>query len=124
MKKQRPRVLALISCVFAALVLGFFLGRNLNRAPVRIYQVQSQATASATEAETTTGPTAPAIININTATAAQLETLPGIGPVLAGRIVAYREENGAFLAPEELTKVKGIGTAKLEEIWDLITVGG
>ena len=50
--------------------------------------------------------------------------LPGIGPLLAGRIVAYREENGPFEIPGELMNVEGIGEKKLEEIWDYITTGG
>ena len=53
-------------------------------------------------------------ININTASAGELETLDGIGPVLAERIVAYREEHGLFAAVEDLMQVKGIG----EEIWN------
>ena len=126
MKKRSLPILVLITCIFVAFTVGFAVGRNLNRAPVRIWQVQPQTTDAATEpaAEADTAPTAPVIVNINTASAADLETLPGIGPVLAARIVAYREENGPFRAPEELSRVKGIGDAKLEEIWDLITVGG
>lgn len=61
-----------------------------------------------------------AIININTADAAKLESLPGIGPVLAGDIVAYREAHGGFNYIEELKKVKGIGDKKFEEIKDLV----
>ena len=53
-------------------------------------------------------------ININTASASELETLDGIGPVLAERIVAYREEHGPFAAVEDLMQVKGIG----EDIWN------
>ena len=126
MKKHKLPVLVLVTCIFAAFLAGFAAGRNMNRSPVRIYQVQSQSTEAVTEAmsEAYTGPTEPVIVNINTATAAQLETLPGIGPVLAERIVAYRDEHGSFRAVEELTKVKGIGTAKVEAILDLITVGG
>ena len=51
-------------------------------------------------------------------------TLPGIGEVLALRIIAYREDNGGFRAPEELLNVEGIGKKRLEEIMDLITLGG
>ena len=122
MKKPTVSVLVLITCIFVAFTVGFAVGRNLNRAPVRIYQVPAPSTQAATEPSD--APTGPVIVNINTASAADLETLPGIGPVLAARIVAYREENGPFRAPEELSRVKGIGDAKLEEIWDLITVGG
>jgi len=126
MKKHKLPVLVLVTCIFAAFLAGFAAGRNMNRSPVRIYQVQSPTIAAVTESTTEayTGPTEPVIVNINTATAAQLETLPGIGPVLAERIVAYRDEHGSFRAVEELTKVKGIGTAKVEAILDLITVGG
>ena len=122
MKKHNLSVLVLITCIFVAFTVGFRAGRDLNRAPVRILQIQSQTAEPVTEADA--GPTGPAVIDINSATAAQLEALPGIGPVLAGRIVAYRDVNGSFRAVEELTKVKGIGAAILEEIWDLITVGG
>ncbi len=62
------------------------------------------------------------LVNINTATAAELEALPGIGPSLAGRIVAHREANGPFTTIEAILDVSGIGEAKLEAIRDLIAV--
>lgn len=52
-------------------------------------------------------------IDLNSATAVELESLPGVGPVLAGRIVAYRDVHGAFAAVEDLLDVGGIGEAKL-----------
>ena len=61
-------------------------------------------------------------ININTAPAAKLESLPGIGPSLAKKIVEFRETHGPFLKVEDLLNVSGIGPAKLEEIQDLITI--
>ena len=60
-------------------------------------------------------------VNINTATQEELETLPGIGEVLARRILAYREENGAFTAAEDLLAVEGIGEKRLDEIRECIT---
>lgn len=64
------------------------------------------------------------LININTATLAELETLPGIGPSLGQNIIDYREANGPFETIEDIMKVSGIGEAKFRAIRDLITVGG
>ena len=61
-------------------------------------------------------------VNINTATAEELDVLPGIGPALAGRIIAYRESNGPFESIEEIMEVSGIGEAKFAELKDQITV--
>jgi competence protein ComEA len=61
-------------------------------------------------------------LNLNTATEAELDALPGVGPVLAGRIVAWRSEHGPFTAVEELLEVSGIGTATLENLIDLVRV--
>jgi competence protein ComEA len=63
------------------------------------------------------------LININTATQSELESLPGIGPVTAERIIAYREDNGPFASIEDIDKVPGIGPAKFDQVKDLITVG-
>ena len=61
-------------------------------------------------------------VDLNAAGAAELERLPGIGPGLAGRIVAHRSMRGAFRAPEELLEVPGIGPATYERLQDRITV--
>jgi competence protein ComEA len=61
-------------------------------------------------------------LNLNTATAAQLDALPGVGPVLAERIVAYRDRKGGFRNVGELRQVEGIGDAKFEQLKDLVTV--
>ncbi len=62
------------------------------------------------------------VININTASQEELETLPGIGPVTAEKIIAYRQTNGEFSSIESIQKVSGIGPATFEKIKDLITV--
>ncbi|MGQ0849962.1 MAG: ComEA family DNA-binding protein [Actinomycetota bacterium] len=61
-------------------------------------------------------------IHLNRADAAELETLPGVGPVLAQRIIEYRDEYGPFAAVEDLLDVPGIGEAKLASLRDLIVV--
>lgn len=63
------------------------------------------------------------LININIASQEELELLPGVGPVTAGKIIAYRESNGGFQTIEEILEVSGIGPVKFEGIKGLITVG-
>jgi competence protein ComEA len=63
------------------------------------------------------------LININTGSAAELDSLPGIGPTLAQKIIDYREQNGPFLSPEDIINVPGIGTGNYERFKDQITVG-
>lgn len=62
------------------------------------------------------------VVNINTAGAAELEALPGIGPALAARIVEYRDGHGPFASVDDLTDVPGIGPAKLEALRSQATV--
>ena len=69
-----------------------------------------------------TSETSDGVVNINTATLEQLVSLPGIGQVLAQRILDYRQEHGPFTAVSQLTLVEGIGNKRLAAILDLITV--
>ncbi len=125
MKKPRLQLLLPITLVFTALVLGFFAGRNFNRSPVLIRTLPAPTTAAAsapsapTQSEETLG-----ILDLNTATAQQLQTLPGIGAVLAQRIIDYRSAHGPFQTVGDLVNVSGIGEKKLEAIWDYVTIGG
>ena len=62
------------------------------------------------------------IININRATKSEFDSLAGIGPVIAGRIVTYRNQNGSFMAIEDLLKVSGVGPKTLEKIRSRLTL--
>lgn len=62
------------------------------------------------------------LIDINSATAKEFERLPRIGPQIAGRIVAYREKNGAFKRIDDITRVRGIGPKTLERLRPHLTV--
>ena len=64
------------------------------------------------------------LIDLNTASAQELETLPNIGPVMAGRIIAHREANGPFTSVDDAENVPGIGPRTLESIRPLVTVAG
>jgi competence protein ComEA len=92
--------------------------------------------ASLASAQTTTAPKAPKAkaaktvaapsgpVNLNTATAAQLDALPGVAKSTAQRIVEYRQKNGSFKKIEELMNVKGVGEKSFLKLKPLITVGG
>ncbi len=62
-------------------------------------------------------------ININTASAEELDKLPNIGPARAAVIIAYRESQGGFQSIEELKNIKGIGDKTFEDLKDLVTIG-
>ena len=129
MKKQRLSILVVITAMFAAFTLGLFLGRNQNQNTVSVSvspDMQTTPAEKATEALPSPSETEPVRfpININTAGKEEFMALPGIGDVLAERILAYREEHGSFTAVEGLMNVEGIGEKRIEEILDLITVGG
>jgi competence protein ComEA len=68
------------------------------------------------------GPAPPGPVNLNTATPDELDALPGIGPVMASAIVAWRDANGPFADIEQLGEVDGIGPARLEKLRDLVHV--
>ncbi|MQW75453.1 ComEA family DNA-binding protein [Nocardioides sp. dk4132] len=78
--------------------------------------------ASAAGAPATAGSSSGPLVNLNLADQVELETLPGVGPVTAGAIIAWREEHGGFSAVEELLEVDGIGDATLADLAPLVTV--
>jgi competence protein ComEA len=77
---------------------------------------------SSDSAALSNAPPVPTLININTATAAQLMELPGIGETKAAAIISYRENNGPFTTIEQIMNVSGIGPATFESLKDLTTV--
>jgi len=62
------------------------------------------------------------VVNINTASQSELESLPGIGPSLAKKIIDFRQKNGGFKNPSDLMAVQGIGEKKFEQLKTLISV--
>lgn len=119
MKNSKISILIILCCLLIAFTGGFFLGRNANHTPIQVDKVLPDSNVPET-----TLPTQTVKININTASVEQLQTLPGIGPVLAQRIYDYRTEHGAFKSVAGLMEVEGIGQKTLDAILDYITVGG
>ena len=77
---------------------------------------EGQSCTSADGADAGSDPEGQGLVNINTANAAQLTQLPGVGPAIAQKIIDYRTANGPFTSVDDLTKVPGIGAAKLAQI--------
>ncbi len=123
--KKASLILVIFTLVFAAFTGGIFLGKNYFGAPISVSGKPAQETQpSATSASTEPEQVFAQLIDINTADVQQLSTLPGIGQVIAQRIVDYREAHGPFTSVAQLNDVEGIGDKKLEELLDLICVGG
>jgi competence protein ComEA len=91
------------------------MGSSISSAP---------ATAAPTDAPPSAGktPTPGGLVDLNAATVEELDTLPGIGPVTAAAIIAWRDANGRFTSVDQLGDVDGIGPARLEKLRDLVRV--
>ena len=126
---QGSRVQDAISAAGGFLAEAEKKGINLARAledgeQLDVPYVEGASPVIATEAPASTqDPSATELININFASQVELESLPGIGPTNAQKIIAYREQNGPFLTIEDIINVPGIGPGTYERIKDLITVG-
>ena len=122
--KKGQMILLSICTLSLCVVFGIFLGRNLpnNYIP----QTQISAT-SATDSPTVSAVTPhekSGHLDLNLATKAQLMDLPGIGEVLAQRILDYRQTQGSFHSIDELLNVEGIGEKTLEQIEPFLKIGG
>ena len=129
MKKPRLPIFAVITLIFAAFVLGLYLGRNQAGGDVILsvppeMQTEPPETTLAPEIPEDTVPQVVFPIDINSATTEEFMALPGIGQVLAERIVTYRNENGPFETVNGLMSVEGIGEKRLEDMLSKITIGG
>lgn len=129
MKNGKIQPLLFLTCTFAAFLLGLFAGKVLNQAPLHVHVQASSSAAVGTDknvpaGQANTQAAEKPILNLNTATSQQLQALPGIGEVLAERIVSYRNANGAFRTIGDLANVPGIDGGILDAIWDYVTVGG
>lgn len=116
MKNPVERFLTVTIVLLLVALVSVQLWRAENKAPITMSTLQQTPDALENPG------TEPERLNINTATAEQLQALPGIGAVLAQRILDYRQENGNFQTVSELTMVKGIGISLLDKIMDDITV--
>lgn len=136
-RKTAELLLLLLVAAVLAFLSGYALG-EANRSKTVELTVQQSAEPTRRDeihppADTTTEPSTPpaqtaptertgGLLELNTAGKEELMELPGIGEVLAERIIAYRQENGSFHAVEDLLNVDGIGEKRLDAIRDLITV--
>lgn len=125
MKKPQFNAMLLVTALFAVFLLGFFLGRQSGTVQLNVSASQPAQPTALPSAEPVTPPSETGFpININTATLEELSSLPGIGEVLARRIVAYREQYGPFLSTEELMDVSGISEKRYEALKEYVIAGG
>lgn len=127
LRKPGISLSVVLMILFAAFTVGFFFGRNTiqNEIIVSVSREMTTMPTETTKASNTASESKIVFpIPINRAGKEELMALPGIGEVLAKRIVAYRKQNGYFRTAEELLNVEGIGKQRLEEILDLIVIGG
>lgn len=124
---QQTYILIGLACLFCAGILlyqVFFQGPVIYRKSGKNKPETSVVSdvILSSEPEPSASSDTAALINLNTATAEELDTLPGIGPVRAQAIITYRQEQGEFFTIEQVMEVDGIGEGIFEQIREFITV--
>lgn len=116
--KNGRTIMLLVCALSLTLVIGIFVGRNLRTEYVQLPKGDDAQTVSALEVAKDYR------LDINEATKVQLMELPGVGEMIADRIISYRTENGPYASIDDLLNVKGVGEKKLKQLETLIKAGG
>ncbi len=111
-----------LTASFLLFAAGFCIGSLRTTGDLRAITARQAEPSVVTERLQAAQPDTP--VDLNTATVEELTALPGIGDVIARRIVAYRQAHGPFTSLEELAEVEGIGQKRIEGIQDYVTLGG
>ena len=113
--KAYEKALIFAAAVIIAFTAGFIIGRKTASTRVVVDSAPSEVSSVRPSPDK-------ALININTADAEELSSLPGIGETLSGAIISYRDKNGPFKSIGEIMNVEGVGPGIYEQIREHITV--
>ena len=122
MKKAGTFLLLGLTLIFVGFVIGMLVGRNIQGDAVTVQVAPEMTIQNTIPTAHQDAETVAKLININTASVEMLDTLPGVGPVIAKRIVDFRNEHGPFQQVTDIAMVEGIGPEKLLTLLDFITV--
>ena len=117
MKKTGYWITAVLTASALFFLLGLYVGRTTSGGVLTEKNTSAEAITEREEAPLSTG-----TVNLNEASAAELEKLPGIGPKLAEEIVRYREAVGGFASAEQLKEIDGIGDKTVENLLPRICI--
>ena len=123
MQKQQPNQKVWLFLATLAVLAGIVLGALFLIAPVWQPGTPAAYVPALPQAETAVESGTPQLVDLNTADAETLQTLPGIGPAKAAAILAYREENGPFAALQDAAQVPGISEQMIEKWAGLAQAG-